>query len=331
MAVEPQVFDVLVHLIRHRDRVVSKDDLLASIWHGRIVSESALFSRINSARNAIGDTGERQHLIKTLPRKGLRFVGEVREDPIAAMPAAPPRQTPAQHPASADAATGAATRPSDPEIVPDKPSIAVLPFTNMSGDADQDYFVDGVTEDVITALSKWRWFLVIARNSTFAFKGRAMSIKQVGAGARCPLRARGQRAAGGEPRSHHGAADRRQDRSAHLGGALRPRYRRYLRRPGRNCAAGRDHHRPGHPRIRDGPGKAQAAGKHGCLGPFPQGAATTFICTPNGTDSSLSIIFGGRSNWTLALRPLMHGCLWCSPTRHRSAGRTTSAQRLSMR
>ena len=179
VAVEPQVFDVLVHLIRHRDRVVSKDDLLASIWHGRIVSELALFSRINSARNAIGDTGERQHLVKTLPRKGFRFVGEVREDPIAAMPAASAQKA-AQHPAR-DAAIGAATRPADPDIVPDKPSIALLPFTNMSGNADQDYFVDGVTEDIITALSKWRWFLVIARNSTFAFKGKAMSIKQVGA------------------------------------------------------------------------------------------------------------------------------------------------------
>ena len=80
VAVEPQVFDLLVHLIRHRDRVVSKDDLLASVWHGRIVSESALFNRINAARSAIGDTGEEQRLIKTLPRKGLRFVGDVREE-----------------------------------------------------------------------------------------------------------------------------------------------------------------------------------------------------------------------------------------------------------
>ena len=80
VAVEPQVFDLLVHLVRHRDRVVSKDDLLATIWQGRIVSESALFNRINAARSAIGDTGEQQRLIKTLPRKGLRFVGEVRED-----------------------------------------------------------------------------------------------------------------------------------------------------------------------------------------------------------------------------------------------------------
>jgi hypothetical protein len=70
VAIEPQVFDVLVYLIQHRDRVVSRDDLLASVWGGRIVSESTLSSRINSARSAIGDSGEGQHLIRTLPRKG---------------------------------------------------------------------------------------------------------------------------------------------------------------------------------------------------------------------------------------------------------------------
>jgi DNA-binding NarL/FixJ family response regulator len=77
--VEPQVFDLLEHLIANRERVVSKDDLMASIWGGRIVSESALTTRINAARSAIGDDGEAQRLIKTLPRKGIRFVGVVRE------------------------------------------------------------------------------------------------------------------------------------------------------------------------------------------------------------------------------------------------------------
>src|SRR5689334_21782388 len=85
VSVEPQVFDLLAHLIRHRDRVVSKDDLLQTIWQGRFVSESALFNRINAARTAIGDTGKRQRLSQTLPRKGLRFVGEVREE-TAALP-----------------------------------------------------------------------------------------------------------------------------------------------------------------------------------------------------------------------------------------------------
>jgi TolB-like protein len=162
VAVEPQVFDLLVHLIRHRDRVVSKDELLASIWHGRIVSESALFNRINAARSAIGDTGEEQRLIKTLPRKGLRFVGDVREDDVVAE-------------------VGAYTRPlpSPSLLLPDRPSIAVLPFTNLSGDPDQDYFADGLTEDLITGLAHIRWLFVIARNSTFNNKSRTVSVSQV--------------------------------------------------------------------------------------------------------------------------------------------------------
>src|SRR5215210_5511995 len=79
VAVEPQVFDLLIYLIGNRDRVVSKDDLIASIWGGRIVSESALTSRINAARKAVGDSGEHQRLIRTISRKGIRFVAEVSE------------------------------------------------------------------------------------------------------------------------------------------------------------------------------------------------------------------------------------------------------------
>jgi DNA-binding winged helix-turn-helix (wHTH) protein/tetratricopeptide (TPR) repeat protein len=80
VALEPQVFDLLVYLIRHREHVVSRDELIESIWGGRIVSESALSTRINAARSAIGDSGTEQRLIKTLPRKGVRFVGDVREE-----------------------------------------------------------------------------------------------------------------------------------------------------------------------------------------------------------------------------------------------------------
>ena len=79
--VEPQVFDLLAHLVAHRDRVASKDDLLAAVWHGRIVSESTLTSRITAARQAIGDSGEQQRFIRTVSRRGFRFVGEVREQP----------------------------------------------------------------------------------------------------------------------------------------------------------------------------------------------------------------------------------------------------------
>jgi len=79
--VEPQVYDILVHLLRHRDRVVSKDELLETIWNGRIVSDAALSSRINAARKAIGDDGDRQMLIKTIHRRGFRFVGSIDEGP----------------------------------------------------------------------------------------------------------------------------------------------------------------------------------------------------------------------------------------------------------
>ena len=175
VAVEPQVFDLLVHLIRHRDRVVSKDDLLVSVWHGRIVSESALFNRINAARSAIGDTGDQQRLIKTLPRKGIRFVGEIREDETSAVGAIHPE--PGTH---RTRTIGTSTQGEGPSLrLPDRPSIAVLPFTNMSDDPDQDYFADGISEDLITGLARIRWLFVIARNSTFVYKRRAVDVKQV--------------------------------------------------------------------------------------------------------------------------------------------------------
>ena len=80
VSITPQVFDLLEYLIRNRERVVSKDDLINAVWNGRIVSDAALTTRLNAARSAIGDTGEKQHLIKTLPRKGFRFVGAVQEE-----------------------------------------------------------------------------------------------------------------------------------------------------------------------------------------------------------------------------------------------------------
>ena len=83
--VEPQVLDLLQYLIRNRERVVSKDDLIAHVWHGRIVSESTLTSRITAARQAIGDSGDQQRLIRTVARKGIRFVGEVRGDQSSAI------------------------------------------------------------------------------------------------------------------------------------------------------------------------------------------------------------------------------------------------------
>src|SRR5690349_4137505 len=86
IAVEPQVFDLLVYLVQNRERVVSKDDLIAAVWGGRIVSESTLTSRINAARKAVGDSGQDQRLIRTVTRKGLRFIGAVSDVAAGAAP-----------------------------------------------------------------------------------------------------------------------------------------------------------------------------------------------------------------------------------------------------
>jgi TolB-like protein/cytochrome c-type biogenesis protein CcmH/NrfG len=168
VAVEPQVFDLLVHLVENRDRVVSKDDLIASVWGGRIVSESTLTTRINAARRAVGDSGEKQKLIRTIARKGLRFVGAVHIGP---------QDEPTRAPARSGEDPRAASRATRP--LADRPAIAVLPFTNMTGDPGQEYFSDGISEDIITALSKLRWFLVIARNSSFTYKGKSVHIQRV--------------------------------------------------------------------------------------------------------------------------------------------------------
>jgi TolB-like protein/tetratricopeptide (TPR) repeat protein len=163
--VEPQVFDLLVYLTQNRDRVVSKDEIFASIWEGRVVSDSTLTSRINAARTAVGDSGREQKLIRTVPRKGLRFVGEVRTQPQGAEPAVASKPAPGPSRAALS--------------LPERPAIAVLPFINMSGDPEQEYFSDGISEDIITGLSKLRWFFVIARNSSFTYKGKTVHLKQV--------------------------------------------------------------------------------------------------------------------------------------------------------
>ncbi len=167
--VEPQVFDLLVYLVQNRDRVVSKDDLIASVWGGRIVSDSTLTSRINAARTAVGDSGEDQKIIRTVARKGLRFIGAIHAQPTGVDPAFAARASPD--------VVHTLSRPAVPPS--DRPAIAVLPFINMSGDPEQEYFSEGISEDIITALSKLRWFFVIARNSSFIYKREAVHLKQV--------------------------------------------------------------------------------------------------------------------------------------------------------
>jgi TolB-like protein/Flp pilus assembly protein TadD len=154
LSMEPQVFDLLEYLVRNRDRVVSKDDLLAAVWGGRIVSESTLASRINAARRSIGDTGEQQQLIRTIIGKGIRFVGEAREQHDTDRPGAPPRL---------------------PRL-----SMVVLPFANFSNDPELEHFADGIADDLTTDLPRTYGAFVIARNTAFTFKGKPVDVKKIG-------------------------------------------------------------------------------------------------------------------------------------------------------
>lgn len=168
-AVEPRVFELLSYLVQNRDRMVTKVEIFEQIWDGRTVSDSALSSQIKAVRRAIGDDGKSQSLLRTVHGKGFRFIGQVTE-----------RRSTAADGTGAPSRSAAVTGPPDP-VVLERPSIAVLPFENLSGDPDQEYFSDGLAEDIITALSKYRWFFVTARNSTFSYKGETPSVRQVAA------------------------------------------------------------------------------------------------------------------------------------------------------
>jgi len=188
--VEPQVFDVIVHLVRNHDRVVSKDELIDTVWKGRAISEAAFSSRINGARRVLGDNGTDQLFIRTLHRRGFRFVGDVQA--IAAADADAARSV-------ADAAAAANDAPLRVSVSTDvsqlddvvsesiraeaitRPSIAVLPFGNNSSDPENDYFSYGLTEDIIRLLARNRWLSVISRHSTIEFGGRAVDARDVGA------------------------------------------------------------------------------------------------------------------------------------------------------
>jgi TolB-like protein/Tfp pilus assembly protein PilF len=165
--VEPQVYDLLVHLVRNHDRVVGKDELLDTIWNRRFVSVAALSSRINAARKAIGDDGDRQALIKTIHRRGFRFIGTVQQAAGDATEASPP-ELPADRAAIPTAASWC------------KPSVAVLPFANLSKEPGTDYFSYGLTEDVIRLLARNRWLDVLSRHSAIAFAGREADPREIG-------------------------------------------------------------------------------------------------------------------------------------------------------
>ncbi len=162
ISVEPQVFDLLVYLIENRERVVTRDELLDNLWKGKVVTDSALGARLKGARKAVDDSGKRQQVIQTIHGRGYQFIAGVKESKTS------------KSQEKNDVLTTIETL-----ALPGKPSIAVLPFDNLSDDEEQEYFSDGITEDIITGLSRFRELFVIARGSSFAFKDRSVDIIEV--------------------------------------------------------------------------------------------------------------------------------------------------------
>lgn len=178
VAAEPQVFDLLVYLLENRDRVVTRDEIIARVWHGRIVSEAALSSRIKSARQILGDDGKRQALIRTHHRRGFRFVGDVMVVPsvgdFSVAGAGPPCVT--DEAATSD--TVDTTSGIDLSL-PGRPSLAVLPFHCLGDDAAHQVIGDGIALDITTRLARQSWLFVIARGSAFRFRGLDHDPRQV--------------------------------------------------------------------------------------------------------------------------------------------------------
>lgn len=167
VAMPPKVFDLLAYLACRHERVVSRTELINDVWDGRVVSESTLASHINAVRKAVGDDGQQQRVIRTMSRKGFRLTAAVR----VADPEAGAGRPDIEYARMSKEAASALS---------DKPSIAVLPFVNLSGDPQQDYLADGVVEDIIVALSRYRWLFVVARNSSFTYKGKSVDVTQIG-------------------------------------------------------------------------------------------------------------------------------------------------------
>jgi TolB-like protein len=153
----PRAIDIVCELAVAKGEVVSKDALMSRLWPGRIVEEGNLHVHVSALRKALDEHGEGHSYIVTVPGRGYRLAGLTGASARLAEDSSPPHLP-----------------------LPDKPSIAVMPFANLSGDPEQEYFADGMVEEIITALSRTHWLFVIARNSSFIYKGRTVDVKQVG-------------------------------------------------------------------------------------------------------------------------------------------------------
>jgi TolB-like protein len=167
----PKSFDVLRHLLENPGRLVSREELLEAIWAGVFVADDNVTGCIAEIRRAVGERGP---MLRTIPKRGYLLEAEVTR---SAEHRGEIRGSEKPSAVEKHAAGDGPTRLLPPS---DRPSLVVLPFTNLSGDPEQEYFADGMTEELTTALIQLRWFFVIARNSAFTYKGRAVDVRQVG-------------------------------------------------------------------------------------------------------------------------------------------------------
>ncbi|HWP16103.1 MAG TPA: winged helix-turn-helix domain-containing protein, partial [Xanthobacteraceae bacterium] len=151
---------LLALLVQRAGLPVAKEALIEAAWPAQAIEDSNLTVQIAAIRRVFEELADGSDWIETLPRRGYRYIG----------PAV----------ASHDLDPAATAHPAAGLALPDKPSVAVLPFSNLSGDPEHDYFADGMVDDIITGLARINWLFVIARNSTFTYKGRAVDVKQVG-------------------------------------------------------------------------------------------------------------------------------------------------------
>jgi TolB-like protein len=156
---EPQVLALLQLLIENRHRLIDKDEIVERVWNGRIISDAAIASRIKTLRQALGDDGAGQRMVRTVRKLGFRFVAEVE---------APPAVTPAVEGV-----------PERLEPAAARPSIAVLPFSQLAGGAEAARMGEAISHDLIAELSRLRWLLVIARSSSFRFRGEEATLERV--------------------------------------------------------------------------------------------------------------------------------------------------------
>jgi TolB-like protein/DNA-binding winged helix-turn-helix (wHTH) protein len=204
VAVEPQVFDLLVLLIENHDRIVTRDEIIERVWKGRIVSDTAITSRVKAARRAIGDDGKAQGLIRTIHRRGLRFVGDVviegaqlpvpaealvepphvtsspdtplalnRRSMIIGAPSLPLEAGLPRSIETEDSATGLDLS------LPNRPSLVVLPFQLLGGDEHGQIMADGLSLDIMTRLARTRWLFVISRGSAFMFRDSTHDVRSI--------------------------------------------------------------------------------------------------------------------------------------------------------